>query len=343
MRLIMALHIVTIGGGTGQFHVLRALMHMRNAGELKITAIPTTVDSGGSSGELRLAYHIVAPGDISQCIFGLHPKPEMAAWLFEHRFGGQSGLSGHSARNIIVASALQRFGEGQEAMEAIRATFNLAGSIAPVTFSNCNLNAELRDGTHLQSEEEIYKHNLVACGGVARAWLSPDAVPNPAALEAIREADIIVTCPGTLHCSILPNLLVPGVKDALLESPARKIYVSNLMNRRGHVDDSWNVLDHVEYLETYLKPKFYDTVIANTAPLNPGQEALYSDEAMIAPSVEGITSPERLLIAVPLLIDVGTIKTSREDSLAKFRATVRHDPERLADALTMAISSVNKP
>ncbi len=339
----MALHIVTIGGGTGQFHVLRALMHMRNAAELRITAIPTTVDSGGSSGELRLAYRIVAPGDISQCIFGLHPKPEMAAWLFEHRFGGESGLSGHSARNIIVAAALQRFGEGQEAMDAIRATFNLAGSITPVTFSDCDLNAELNDGTHLRSEEEIYTHDLVKCGGVKRAWLSPDAKANPAALDAIREADIIITCPGTLMCSIVPNFLVPGVKDALLQSPARKIYVSNLMNRRGHVADSWNVIDHVDYLETYLKPKFYDTVIANTAPLHAGQEAVYSGEAMIAPSVEGITSAERLLIAIPLLIDVEGVQASSEDALAQYRATVRHDPERLANALTMALSSGSKP
>lgn len=335
----MALHIVTIGGGTGQFHVLRALMHLRNARELKITAIPTTVDSGGSSGELRLAYHIVAPGDISQCIFGLHPRPEKAAWLFEHRFGGKSGLSGHSARNIIVAAALQRYGQNQEALEAIRDAFNLAGHITPVTFSDSHLNVMLKDGTHLGTEDEINKHDLVKSGGVERAWLDPEAEPNPAAIEAIREADIIITCPGTLHCSILPNFLVPGVKEALLESPAKKIYVSNLMNRRGHVSDSWNVLDHVTYLETYLAPKFYDTVIANTAPLQAGQKALYGKEAMIAPSVEGLFDSERLLIAVPLLLDPKYFTTSENDPLAHLRATVRHDPERLADALTTALSA----
>jgi len=335
----MALNIVTIGGGTGQFHVLRALMHLRNTHELKITAIPTTVDSGSSSGILRLAYRIVAPGDISQCIFGLHPQPEKAAWLFEHRFGGETGLSGHSARNIIVTAALQRHGQSQEAMEAIRNTFNLAGHIAPVTFSDCHLNVELGDGTHLATEDEINNHDLVGGGGVVRAWLHPTAEPNPAALEAIRDADIIITCPGTLHCSIIPNFLVPGVKEALLASPARKIYVSNLMNRRGHVSDSWNVLDHVDYLETYLAPEFFDTVIANTAPLQAAQATLYRGEAVIAPSIDGISSSDRLLIAVPLLLDPKHFKESENDPIAHLRATVRHDPELLADALTSALFS----
>lgn len=331
----MAFNVVTIGGGTGQFHVLRALMHLRNSRELAITAIPTTIDSGGSSGELRIAYHIIAPGDIGQCIFGLHPRPEQVAWLFEHRFDGESRLHGHSARNIIVTAALQRFGQTQEALDAIRDAFRLPGDIAPITFSNTNLHAELKDGTTLTSEEAIYTYDLVAAGGVVRAWLEPDAEPNLRALEAIAEADAIITCPGTLLCSIVPNFLVQNVREALMRSSAVKIYVSNLMNRRGHVPDSWGVLDHVEYLEQYLAPLFYGVVIANTQKLETAQEEVYRSERMIAPSISGLQTTNRTLIAVPLLTDAPKPQ-SAGDPLAQFRATVRHDPERLAEALHMA-------
>lgn len=336
----MALNIVTLGGGTGQFHVLRALMQLRKTRELNITAIPTTLDSGGSSGELRLAYRIIAPGDISQCIFGLHPRPEQAAWLFEHRFAQETTLGGHSARNIIVTAALQRFGPTQEALDAIRETFHLAGTIAPVTFSSADLNVELKDGTHLRSEEEIYGYDVVGSGGVARAWLEPEAEPNPAALAAIAEADIIITTPGTLLCSIVPNFLVPGVREALVASPAKKIYIANLMNRRGHVPDDWGVLDHVNYLEEHLRPRFYDVVIANTGHLHPGQAEVYRNDQMTALSIDGLESDGRWLIAVPLLADIPPVAGAASgDALAHLRATVRHDPARLAEALAMAIGS----
>jgi uncharacterized cofD-like protein len=335
----MALHIVTLGGGTGQFHVLQALMQLRNARELRITAIPTTLDSGGSSGELRLAYHIIAPGDISQCIFGLHPRPDHAAWLFEHRFAQETTLGGHSARNIIVTAALQRFGATQEALDAIRDTFRLAGTIAPVTFSSANVNVELKDGTHLKNEDEIYGHDVVASGGVVRAWLEPDVEPNDVALRAIRNADVIITTPGTLLSSIVPNFLVPGVREELIASRATKIYIANLMNRRGHVPDDWGVIDHVECLEEYLCPQFFGVIIANTARLNADQEELYRKDRMIAPSLDGFDGNGRRLIATPLLSEVRHAPADTAgDALAHLRATVRHDPDLLADALTVALS-----
>lgn len=330
--------IITIGGGTGQFHVLRALMHLIENNDLAITAIPTTIDSGGSSGILRLHYDIVAPGDISQCLYGLHPEPEKAAWLFDHRFSGNNGLSGHSVRNLIVAAALQQFGPEQQALDAIRDTFGLRGDIAPATFSSCQLHATLNDGTAYASESEIYEADLIGGGGVERLWLEPECEPNPAAIKAIREADIIIICPGTLVCSIIPNFLVEPVKEALIASSAQKIYVSNLMNRRGHVEKHWTILDHVHYLESFLTENFFDAVIANTQKPTEEQQELYKDEKFVVPLLSDTEDTKRIIIGLPLLSPV--IKSGdTSDALASLRASVRHDPSQLARALGVLISA----
>lgn len=330
--------IVTIGGGTGQFHVLRALMDIKTRQDVSITAIPTTIDSGGSSGILRLHYNIVAPGDISQCIFGLHPEPEKAAWLFDYRFSGSNGLSGHSVRNLIVAAALQQFGPHQEALDVIRDTFGLLGDITPVTFSSSQLHAKLADGTHLATEEAIYGADLIAGGGIDTLWLEPAGEPNKAATDAIAHADMIIVCPGTLACSIVPNFLVDTVKDSLISAPAKKIYISNLMNRRGHVKKDWTILDHVEYLETFLNDGFFDAVIANTQKLTEEQEELYKDEKIVVPLLSDDNHSKRMIIGLPLLVPIPRKEQAQEDDvLALLRASVRHDPLQLAKAIEILI------
>lgn len=331
-------HIVTIGGGTGQFHVLKALMELKKNKKMSITAIPTTIDSGGSSGILRLDYEIVAPGDISQCIYGLHPDPKKAAWLFNHRFNGGKGLDGHTVRNLIVAAALQQFGSKQDALDTIRDTFSLEGNITPITFSLSQLHALLHDDTQLDSEEAIYKADIVKSGGVKRVWLEPVPTPNAAALDAIKTADILIVCPGTLLSSIIPNFLVDGVKDALCASTAKKIYVSNLINRQGHIEKDWTVLDHVEYLETFLTKNFFDSVIANTQKLTPEQQQVYGSEKIWVPSLSGMDSADRTIIGFPLLLPVEKANEHAADALEHLRASVRHDPKRLARALEMVLS-----
>lgn len=337
--------IVTIGGGTGQYHVLRALMEMKRECDVEITAIPTTLDSGGSSGILRFACQIPAPGDISQCVFGLHPDPENASWLFSHRFnrvnGGDSGLAGHTVRNIIVATALQAFGRNQIAIDAVRDLFALKGTIAPISFSPSHLHARLADGTRLSSEQEIYEADIVAAGGVERLWLEPAAEPNTAALEAIAAADTIIVCPGTLICSIIPNFLVSGVREALRAAAAQKIYVANLMNRHGHVSPSWSVLDHVEYLERYLEEGFFRTIISNTQELSALQLRIYRNEKMPVAPEPNSHDWERLHIRMPLLMETDELASERTaggDELEHLRASVRHDPHKLALAITVALN-----
>lgn len=331
------MNIVTIGGGTGQYHVLRALMRIKERFGLSVTAIPTTTDSGSSSGMLRVECQIVAVGDISQCIFALHPNPEDAAWIFEHRFNGKQWLNGHSTRNFLVAGAIQKFGPVQTSIDKINKAFKLEGAVTPVTFSGSHVHAKLMDGTHLESEDAIYHANIVKAGGVERLWLEPDAIPNMAAIDAIKNADVIVVCPGTLLCSIIPNLLVTGVKEALCNAAAEKIFVCNLMNRPGHTPPGSTVLDHVASVEAYLEENFFSTVIANTETFSPYQQTTFDPEMMVPePSEEAFRASGRGLVGVPL-IEHAPPPSSSNDPIAHLRAAVRHDPIRLAHAFEIAL------
>lgn len=331
--------VVTIGGGTGQFHLLQALRILRRklSEQIVITAIPTTSDSGGSSGIIRLEGNVIAPGDISQCLFGLHPEPELVAPLFGHRFQNGS-FKGHTLRNIIVLSYFERFGATQKAMDSIREVFHLEGSIAPSTFTSTNLHALLKDGTELENENDINEADLLKHGGVQKLWLDPLPQPNPSALTAISQADVIIVCPGTLVCSLVPNFLVPKMADALQQSRAKKIHIVNLMNRRGHEPSDWSVFDHVRFLESYLGEGFFDVVLCNTQALSVEQRGLYEKEKTVVSLVKNEeTSPERIW-ARPLLMDAVPSRDVN-DAIAHTRSFVRHDPARVADALAEILSS----
>ncbi len=332
------MRIVTVGGGTGQFHMLRALLALkaRVPFPIDITAIPVTSDSGGSSGLLRLKRKVVAVGDISQCVFGLHPEPELAEPLFGHRFEGDESLKGHTTRNLIVLTYFEKYGLTQEAMDRMCEMFHLEGKIAPITFAMTALHARLGDGSILHNEHDISTADILAHGGIEDMWLEPKAEANQAALDAIKRADLILTCPGNLVCSLVPNFLVEGVADALKSSKALKVCVANLMNRKGHVPEHWSVLDHVEHLEKYLTTGFFDVVLCNTQPLSPEQTADYQSEKIAVPLVTDMRAAGRSLIAVPLLMN-GFTKYADSDAIAALRSQVRHDPEKVARALDAII------
>lgn len=324
--------MVTVGGGTGQYHVLRACMILKSrVPNMEITAIPTTSDSGGSSGRIRVSCNIIAPGDISQCIMGLHSEPDRVGWLLGHRLNGGS-LEGHSVRNLIVTAALQQFGQTQHALDKITSAFELEGRITPATFTATHLRATLGDGSVLASEDAIYRADIVARGGIRTLSLVPQPEPNTEALSAISTADLIIVCPGTLVCSIVPNFLVPEMREALVRAPARKVYVANLTNRRGHVPNGWTVSDHADFLEHFLLRGFFDRIVANAQPLTEPQHALYRESSTV-PAVRNGRPDDTRIIEAELLGEVTETVPQSSDDLLQYRATVRHDPLRLADAL----------
>jgi len=340
------MNIVTLGGGTGQYHTLRALMYLKTelctAHPIHITAIPTTTDNGGSSGTLRFDYKIVAPGDIGQCILGLHPKPEEVAWLFEHRFSG-GGLNGHTTRNIIVTTALKVHGPNQSALDAVRDTFKLAGDICPATFTEAHVRVQLANGKVLLCEDELYRENILASGGVEQVWLEPNVTPvNKRSVEAIHHADVIVVCPGTLYCSIIPNFLVREIKEALCESSAQKIYVANLMNQRGHIPKDWTAFDHMRCINGYLQEDFFDVVIVNEQEPSQNQALLYGKEKVFVSSSQHFGDLSCTVISAPLIMcEPSVSKNNSGDMLAHLRASVRHDKKRLAIALQRALVQAN--
>lgn len=334
------MRVVTIGGGTGQYHVLRALMLLRESLGLSITAIPTTSDSGSSSGILRLQHDVVAPGDISQCVFGLHPEPEKIAWFMGHRFRGNGQLRGHTLRNAMVVAAFEEYSVGQKAMEAIAETFDLCGRIAPITFDRTHLYARLLDGVLLEGEDAISQADLLSHGGVEKLWLKPSAKPNREALQAIRSADVIIVCPGTSACSIIPNFLVDGVVEGLRDSKAIKIHVVNLMNRLGHTPPEWSVRDYVREIEAYLGAPFFDLAICNSEELSVEQREAYKEEKSLlmrgAPKLAG----EKCIYAwYPLLAPAPPPQET--DAIAHLRASVRHDPHKLARALERVLGKAS--
>lgn len=329
--------VVTLGGGTGQFHTLIALMDWKRRfnPELQITAIPATTDSGSSSGVLRMQYRVVAMGDIAQCVFGLHTEPEKVLPMFGFRFN-DGVLEKHTTRNMIVLTFMQHFGNNQAAMDGMREAFSLPGRITPITFSDVHLHARLKNGTTLNGEDAISKADIVALGGIDELYLSNDLqgrapVPNDAALEAIAEADMILLCPGTLTCSLIPPLLVPGVVSALRASKAKKIQLANLMNRQGHEPPNWTVFDHLRYIEEYLGEGFFDTLICNSQALSKEQRRAYEGEGKAPVAV--LTDmrdqrPNLKLVAVPLLMN-GNADVDPADPIGSTRATVRHDKKKL--------------
>ncbi|MBI5138395.1 MAG: YvcK family protein [Candidatus Vogelbacteria bacterium] len=250
--------VVTIGGGTGQFTVLTGL---KKYPELDITAIVSMADDGGSTGVLRDEYGVLPPGDLRQCLVALSRSSDAMRNLMNYRFdSGQ--LKGHNFGNLLITVFEKISRDYNEAINVISEILNIQGRVVPVTLDNVHLMCKLKDGRVIDGEH-IIETAPVAKPGVSMMSLTESAKANPLALKAIREADMIIVCPGNLYASLIPNLLVHGIPEALRKSDAKKVFVCNLMNRKNQTD-GYSVSDYVDELESYVTPEFFTHVIANT-------------------------------------------------------------------------------
>ncbi|RYG46967.1 YvcK family protein [bacterium] len=251
--------VVALGGGTGLSTLLRGLKtHTSN-----ITAVVTVTDDGGSSGKLVREKGMIPPGDIRNCLVALADAERAMIDLFQHRFKDDSGsLSGHSIGNLLLAAlADQSKGDFEIAVQKASDVLAIRGQVVPSTFDQVALKAELEDGSVVEGETSI-----VAAGSrIRRLFLNPIEVKaNRTALEAIREADIIVMGPGSVYTSIIPNLLVPGMAEALVASPAPKVYVCNVMTQRGE-SEGMTASQHVAAIQEQVGRRVFDYIIVNTA------------------------------------------------------------------------------
>ncbi len=250
------LNVVVIGGGTGLATALRGLKHA-NVG---ITAIVTVADDGGSTGRLRTDFEMPAPGDIRNCIVALSDAESTVGKLFNYRFEGESAtLAGHSFGNLFIAALTQVTGNFEQAVIESGRVLATRGRVLPSTLEDVHLTARLVDGTIVSGESAI-GHSPCPIAGIALQPARPKGYEP--AISAILGADLIVLGPGSLYTSVLPNLLVAGVREAIDLSRARTVYVCNVATQHGETD-AFGVEDHVRAIVSYLGEGVLDYVVAN--------------------------------------------------------------------------------
>jgi uncharacterized cofD-like protein len=290
------LRVVAIGGGTGLSTLLKGLKHYTApTGERLAAALPpacpscpepaasvigelcavvTVSDDGGSSGRLRKELNMLPPGDIRSCIVALSEDEALLSRLFEHRFERGSGLEGHSFGNLFLAALTSITKDFSEAVRLSSEILLTRGRIYPATASNVELEALMEDGTRVRGETKI----TASKGKIKELFLiPPDVDPLPQTLEAIARADLITIGPGSLFTSLIPNLLVRGIAQAIVDSPALKVYVCNLMTQANE-SLGLTAADHVRALNVHAQARIFDFALINRTPASPQLQAKYALE-----------------------------------------------------------------
>ncbi|MBI4127681.1 MAG: YvcK family protein [Parcubacteria group bacterium] len=311
--------IAVIGGGTGVYTVLAGLREF----PVKLSAIISMADNGGSSGTLREEFGILPPGDIRRALVALsHRDRKLLSDLFNFRFP-KGALKEHSFGNLMLAALGEVMGSFEKAVEAAAELLGVEGEVLPVTLDNVQLCAELEDGSIIRGETniDIPKHDGRL--RIRRVFLTPQALVNPKVRENLKAADMIVIGPGDLYTSVLPNLIVKGVREAIRGSTAIKVYVVNVMTKWGETN-SFKASDFIRAMEHYLGKGVIDYAVINTR--RPSRERLHTYAAERATFVKVDT---RAAKPAPLLGD-----------FVRPRGFIRHDPEKLARALLSLLPTV---
>ena len=249
-------HIVSIGGGTGLSMLLKGIKRFTN----NITAVVTVGDDGGSSGRLREELGVLPPGDIRNCLAALADDEDLVTQLFQYRFQNGEGLEGHSFGNLFLTALCSITGDMVSAVKESSKVLSIRGVVLPATLDDMKLAAKFEDGRIVRGESNIPE----AGGVIKRLFTEPERCnPLPDVLTAIKGADLIILGPGSLYTSVIPNLLISGVADAIAASKAKKLYVCNIMTQPGETDD-YTVSDHIKALIKHAGGKrIIDAVLVN--------------------------------------------------------------------------------
>lgn len=308
--------IVVIGGGTGNYTILKGLKEYKN---LHLTAIVNMTDDGGSTGILRDEFGILPPGDIRRCIVALSESTELMKELFQYRFNKGQSLKGHSFGNLFLTALKEITQSDEKAIEEACKILAIKGEVFPVTLNSARLCAELENGQIIKGETniDIPKHdgNLK----IKKVFLTPCAQAYEKALESIKKADMIILGPGDLYGSIVSNLLVDKIPAAIQNSKAKKVYVCNLMTKFGETNN-FQVHKFVEVIEKYLGCGILDYVIYNESKMEPTLLEKYAQEKKF-----------------PVLSSEEELKNFSAKFIKKDLVTapvlIRHDPKKIAEAI----------
>lgn len=326
------LRILAIGGGTGLSTLLKGLKYyarpVLGGGRpwVDITAIVTVTDDGGSSGRLRREFDVLPPGDIRNCMVALSEDEALLSKLFQYRFSTGRGLKGHSFGNLFLTALTQLTGDFAHAIALSSEILASSGRIFPSTASNVVLQAKLANGETVTGETNISR----STSRIRTISLNPKKpLPLPETLRAIAEADLITFGPGSLFTSVIPNLLVDGIPDAIENSIAVKAYYCNLMWQPGETTH-FRASDHVAAIHKHARHRVLDYIIVNSRAVSAPQAQRYASN--LAQPVE---------TDLPKLKTLG-LKVLSED-LLRDSEKVRHDPDKAAAvALRLAVEGRNR-
>ncbi|WP_285889638.1 YvcK family protein [Paenibacillus glycanilyticus] len=308
-KIIRRPKIVVVGGGTGLSVMLRGLKEK----PLDITAIVTVADDGGSSGILRNELQIPPPGDIRNVIMALADAEPLLTEVLQYRFSSGTGLAGHSLGNLMLAAMTDIAGDFVTGIRELSKVLAVRGRVLPAAGRAIVLKAEMTDGTIIVGESMIPK----AGKKIKRVFVEPDNVePLPEAIEAIEQADAILIGPGSLYTSIIPNLLVPRLAQAIVDSTAVKLFVCNVMTQPGETD-GYSVSDHLRAVQDHIGHSLFDYVLVNDGEIPPEVSDKYAEmgSTQVTLDVDEVTRMGHEVIA---------------DRLVLYRTFLRHDAERLS-------------
>jgi uncharacterized cofD-like protein len=310
--------LVAIGGGTGLSALLRGLKHHVGTGRLRqLTGVVTVTDDGGSSGRLRREFGVLPPGDIRNCIAALADDEDLLTRLFQYRFPNGGGLLGHSFGNLFLTALTGITGDFHQAILTAESVLSVRGKIFPATLTDVRLRGRGVSGRVYEGE------SAVGLSGeeLAAVELDPPAPPAFApAVGALEKADLILLGPGSLYTSILPNLLIPGIRQAVVKAKARMVLLLNLMTQPGETDGMMGI-DHVRALERHIGSGIIDAVLVNSVPI---------PEPLLTHYAE--TGSEPVAVERAALEGLG-LEVIEADLLATDDDLIRHDPEKLARAV----------
>jgi uncharacterized cofD-like protein len=304
--------IVVVGGGTGLSVLLRGLKEF----DIDITAIVTVADDGGSSGRLRSDFDMPPPGDIRNCLVALSDTEPLLEKLWQHRFQSGVGLAGHSFGNLLIAAMTDVTGDFETAIKEVSRVLAVNGRVLPAVRQAVILRAHMADGTFVEGESQI---PLVE-KKIERVEVEPnDLEPLPEAIEAIEQADAIVIGPGSLYTSILPNLLVTKLTEAIKKASGKKIYICNVMTQQGETDH-YTASDHVKAIYDHIDCPLFDYILVNSAPIPPAVIEQYREKR-----------------AAPVVADLWNLQNMGLHVIARnflhYSIYARHDARRISEQI----------
>ena len=313
--------IVAIGGGTGLSTLLQGL----KAHSSDLTAIVTVADDGGSSGRLRQDLGMLPPGDIRNCMTALADEDQLITQLFRFRFQQGKELEGHSLGNLFLAALSQMTGDIEQAIAASSQLLGIQGRVLPATLSQVHLWADLADGRRIEGESQIPS----ARGKICQMGCTPANPPAlPDAIRAIETADCIILGPGSLYTSVIPNLLVPEIREAVAKATVPRIYICNIMTQLGETDE-YSVADHIDALDRACGERLFDSVLVHQGSFSGRSLTTYAAEEAYPVSCDRKAIAQMgCQVVQDNIMDVN-LSTGH----------IRHHPQRLAKTLLRWYSS----